>query len=73
MCLAVPARVVALDGSVAVLESRGAIVRADASLVALNVGDYVLVQAGLVTQVLDPREAEDQLRLLADVFPESAP
>ena len=71
MCLAVPARVVRVEGPIAVLESRGTIVRADATLVSIRPGDYVLVQAGLVTQVLDPAEAEEQLRLLDEVFPAS--
>jgi len=73
MCLAVPARVVGIEGPIAVLDSRGSIVRADASLVSIRVGDFVLVQAGLVTQVLDPAEAEEQLKLLAEVFPSPGP
>lgn len=73
MCLAVPARVLAIEGPIAVLDSRGTIVRADASMVPIHIGDYVLVQSGLVTQILDPAEAQEQLELLREVFSAAEP
>jgi hydrogenase assembly chaperone HypC/HupF len=67
MCLGIPARVLSIEGARATLDLRGRTVVADASMVAVAPGDYVLAYAGLITQVLSPAEAEETLRLLAQV------
>ena len=67
MCLAVPARVLSVDGTRAIIEFRGRPAHADASLVAVRPGDYVLVSAGLIVQVMEPEAAEEQLRLLSSI------
>ncbi len=64
MCLGIPARVVSLDGTRAVLELRGRNLVADASMVSVSPGDFVVSYAGLIVQVLDPAEAQETLRLL---------
>ena len=71
MCLAIPARVLSIDGTRAILELRGREVQADASLVAVKPGDYVLVSAGLIVQLMEPEEAEERLQLLSsmDILP----
>jgi len=71
MCLAIPARVLSVDGTRAILELRGREVQADASLVAVKPGDYVLVSAGLIVQFMEPEEAEERLQLLSsmDILP----
>jgi len=47
MCLAVPAEVIHLDGSRAMISVEGAVREVDVSLVeTLSVGDFVLVHAG---------------------------
>ncbi len=67
MCLAVPARVVALgECSSAMIEIGG--VRTDISVALLEdvaVGDYVIVHVGYALSKLDPEEAERTLRLFA--------
>ena len=67
MCLAIPARVLSVDGSHAILDVRGREVRADASLVAVNPGDYVLVSAGLIVQLMEAEEARERLELLSSM------
>ncbi len=64
MCLGIPARVVAVDGDRATLDMRGKEVVADARMVSISPGDYVVSYAGLIVQVLDPSEAQETLRLL---------
>ncbi len=70
MCLAIPMRVVEIDGFRAVAEVDG--VRREARLDLLSevaVGDYILVHAGLAIATVDPKDAEetlDFLRQLAD-------
>ena len=65
MCLAIPMRVVEIDGFIAVAEVDG--VRREARLdlipeVAL--GDYILVHAGLAIARVDPEAAEETLTVL---------
>ena len=67
MCLGIPARVVSVDGTHAVLDLRGRKVVADASAVSVSPGDYVVTYAGLIVQLLSPTEAEETLALLDQV------
>lgn len=65
MCLAIPVRVVAVEGNVATVDLGGS--RAKARLETLgepvSVGDYLLVHAGFAIRRLDPEDAEETLRL----------
>ncbi len=70
MCLAIPMRIIEIDGFKAVAEVDG--VRREARLDLLSevaVGDYILVHAGLAIATVDPEAAEETLtylRQLAD-------
>lgn len=64
MCLAIPARIVSLDGTNAVVEIGG--VTRDASVMLLEdaaVGDWVIIHAGFAIERLHPEEAEQTLEL----------
>ena len=63
MCLAVPARVIEVDGDLAKVDFGGVVREVNISLVDVKVGDYVLVHAGYAIQVIDEREAEETLAL----------
>jgi hydrogenase expression/formation protein HypC len=69
MCLALPARVVALkDADQAVVELGG--VRKEVSIALTpeaQVGDYVIVHVGHAIGVVDPVEAQRTLALLAEL------
>jgi hydrogenase assembly chaperone HypC/HupF len=67
MCLTVPAKVLDVRGSQAVVESRGWRREADVSFVRPEVGDYVLVQSGVILQILDEAEALEALSAWAEV------
>ncbi len=64
MCLGIPARVVKVEGNRALLDLRGKEMMADASMVTVSPGEYVVSYAGLIIQVLPPEEAQETLRLL---------
>lgn len=68
MCLAIPVRIQDVDGSMAQVELGG--VLREVSLVLTpeaEVGDYVLVHTGFAINVLDEDEAQETLRLLAEM------
>ncbi len=67
MCLAVPAKIVELEGARATVEVPGNRFAADVSLVSgVGVGDYVLVHAGFAIERYTREEAEEILKLYED-------
>ena len=71
MCLAVPSKVVALDGLMATVEAFGE--QRQVSLMLMQgevaVGDYLLVQVGNVAfERVDPERAEESLRLMEELM-----
>jgi hydrogenase expression/formation protein HypC len=69
MCLAIPAQVVELrDGDIAVVDLAGVRKEISLSLVdGVAVGDYVIVHVGYALNKLDPEEAEQTLKLFAEM------
>ncbi|HEX5802210.1 MAG TPA: HypC/HybG/HupF family hydrogenase formation chaperone [Azospira sp.] len=68
MCLALPCKVVAIDGDNATIDVSG--MKKDISLALLDdvvVGDYVIVHVGYALTRLDPEEAEKTLALFAEM------
>jgi hydrogenase expression/formation protein HypC len=66
MCLAIPMKVVSVTGSLAQVEEAGVRRQVRVDLVeGVQVGDYVIVHAGVAIDRLDPAEAEDTRRLFA--------
>jgi len=66
MCVAVPGKVISIQGTRAVVDFRGNTVHVEAGLVKVKPGDSVLVHAGCILQVLPEEEAN----ILADLFEE---
>jgi len=73
MCLAVPSRVVAVNGLTATVEAFGA--RREVSLMLLDeecsvaIGDYLLIQAGgFAFERLDLARAQDTLALMGSIL-----
>lgn len=64
MCLAVPARVTAINGEEAVLDYGGVTRKANISMLSdVKVGDYVLVHVGYAISKMDEEEALETLKL----------
>jgi len=69
MCLAVPMQITEISDSQAIIAAGG--VQRRISLLLLpeaQVGDYVLVHAGFAIQKLDEAEAQETLRLWAELL-----
>jgi hydrogenase expression/formation protein HypC len=68
MCLAVPAKVTAINGPVAEVDVMGNRTSADISVIEdVRVGDYILVHAGLAIQKYDEAEALETLALFREL------
>ena len=68
MCLAVPAKVLEVDGARARVDMAGNVRDADLSLLArVEVGDYVLLHAGFAIGIYDEETALETLRDLEDI------
>jgi hydrogenase expression/formation protein HypC len=68
MCLAIPAKVVSVDGASAKVTIED--VEYTASLLLLdnvNPGDFILLHAGFGIEKIDPEEAAETLRLLNEI------
>jgi len=64
MCLAIPAKVMDIDGSKAKVDfGQGVLREVNVSLVDAKVGEYVLVHAGYAIQVIEEKEALETLSL----------
>ncbi|MGM9937257.1 MAG: HypC/HybG/HupF family hydrogenase formation chaperone [Candidatus Ornithomonoglobus sp.] len=63
MCVAAPGLVKSLDNNIAKIDYSGNIVEANAGLVKIKPGDYVLVHAGLVIQKINESEAKEMTEL----------
>ena len=67
MCVAIPGKVIKLDGTKATVDFSGNIVNAEAGLVNVKVGDRVLVHAGCIIQTMDDAMADEMEELFKDI------
>ncbi|MDP2934914.1 MAG: HypC/HybG/HupF family hydrogenase formation chaperone [Dehalococcoidia bacterium] len=68
MCLAIPALVKNIEGKEADVEIGGITRRISLWLTPeAKVGDYVLIHTGYAIEVLDQQEAEETLKLFAEI------
>ena len=68
MCLAIPAKVIRIEGSSALVTIEDT--EYNASLLLLddvNVGDFIMLHAGFAIEKVDPEEAAETLRLLNEI------
>jgi hydrogenase expression/formation protein HypC len=68
MCLAIPAKVIRVEGSNALVSIED--VEYNASLLLLDnisPGDFVLLHAGFAIEKIDPDEAAETMRLLLEI------
>ena len=68
MCLAIPARIVELEGDKAVVDAMGNCWRAKTTLLPeAKLGDLVLIHAGFAISLVDEEEAKETWRLIAEI------
>jgi len=69
MCLAIPAKVIEVEGDVAKVDfGEGVLREVNVMLVDAKVGEYVLVHAGYAIQVIDRKAAEETLQLWNEIL-----
>ena len=72
MCLAVPSKIIEIDGYAATVDVMG--LRKKISLMLLpdepKIGDYVLVHAGFAINKIESSEAEQALKLYEEIIKE---
>lgn len=68
MCLAIPARIVELEGDVAVVDAMGNRYKAKTTLLTeAKIGDLVLIHAGFAISLVDEEEAKKTWQLIAEI------
>jgi hydrogenase expression/formation protein HypC len=68
MCLAIPAKVVSVEGSYALVVIEDIQYNASLSLLEnVSPGDFVLLHAGFAIEKIDPEEAAETMRLLLEI------
>ena len=68
MCLAIPARIVELEGDNAVVDAMGNRYRAKITLLSeAKLGDLVLVHAGFAISLIEEEEAKKTWQLIAEI------
>lgn len=70
MCLAVPSKIIEIEGPMATVDVMG--LRKQISLLLLpeepQIGDYVLVHAGFAINKMEPQEAQEALKIFEKIF-----
>ncbi len=67
MCVAIPGKVIRLEGSKATVDFSGNTIKAEAGLVKVKVGDMVLVHAGCIIQTMDKDLADEMVELYREI------
>jgi len=69
MCLAIPAKVIEINGDTAKVDFGAGTMRdVNISLVEAKIGEYVIVHAGYAIEVLDQKAAEETLALWNEIL-----
>jgi len=69
MCLAIPAKIVEINGDTAKVDfGAGTIRDVNVSLVEPKIGEYVIVHAGYAIEVLDQKAAEETLAMWNEIL-----
>lgn len=68
MCLAIPGKVIAINGEIGDIDFGGVTRQTNLSMVEANVGDWVVIHAGFAIEVMDEDDAQETIRLWNDVL-----
>ena len=64
MCLAVPGKIIEINGDMAIIDYDVEKRKADCSFVECQIGDYVIISNKIVIEVLNEEEALSALKLI---------
>ena len=68
MCLAIPGKIVKIEGDIADIDFGGVIKQANVALVEANVGEWAVIHAGFAIEIMDEEEANETLKLWNEVL-----
>ena len=68
MCLAVPGKILSIEGSVGEVDFMGTRRKVRLDLVDAQVGDYVIVHVGSAIEVIDEASARESIRLFEEIL-----
>lgn len=72
MCLAIPGKIVKIDGDQGEIDFGGVMKTANISMVEAKVGDWAVVHAGFAIEIMDEEEAQETLKLWNEVIDSGA-
>ena len=67
MCVAIPGKVISIDGNKAVVDIAGNRMDINIGVVSPKVGDYVLLHAGYAVEIVSMEQADEISRLLNEL------
>lgn len=68
MCLAVPGKIVRIEGDTGDIDFGGVIRKANITMVEAKIGDWAIVHAGFAIEIMDEEDAQETIRLWNDVL-----
>ncbi|MEM2109194.1 MAG: HypC/HybG/HupF family hydrogenase formation chaperone [Candidatus Odinarchaeota archaeon] len=69
MCLAIPGRILEVNGDIAKTDfGEGTTRNVNISLVKAKKGDYIIVHAGFAIQILDEKEARKTIKMFKELL-----
>jgi hydrogenase expression/formation protein HypC len=68
MCLAIPGKIVKIEGDVGDIDFGGVVRKANVTMVEAKVGDWAVVHAGFAIEIMDEEEAQETIRLWNEVL-----
>ncbi|NLU46280.1 MAG: HypC/HybG/HupF family hydrogenase formation chaperone [Euryarchaeota archaeon] len=63
MCLAVPGKILRIEGDTAEIDFGGVIRKANVTMVEAEVGKWAVIHAGFAIEIMDEEEARETLKL----------
>lgn len=68
MCLSIPAKVISINGNMAIVQIGGLMIQACLDLVEdIHEGDYALIHTGFIIQKISDEEAAETTRLIREI------
>ncbi|MBE6519237.1 MAG: HypC/HybG/HupF family hydrogenase formation chaperone [Thermoplasmata archaeon] len=68
MCLAIPGKIVKIDGEMADVDFGGVTRKANVAMVEAEVGMWAVIHAGFAIQIMDEEDAQETIRLWNEVL-----
>ena len=68
MCLAIPGKIVKIEGDMADVDFGGVTRKANIAMVEADVGMWAVIHAGFAIQIMDEEDAQETIRLWNEVL-----